>query len=187
MVKPHMVIYANPNFKLTSREVTQWASWANYITEQTGRPVDSIDMRQPFDVRIQNGDLALKLGMPDTTLTRRLGRLVSILPTVETYVDRLEYIDLGLDNSIPLKVSKKPIKRLDDKQQTAAADLSTGSTSGSATASGAMTATAMRGASATLSVPSGSNANISGSTAGIVSGSTTINQQTASSPNGQPL
>jgi hypothetical protein len=50
-----------------------------------------------------------------------------------------------------------------------------------------MTATAMRGASATLSVPSGSNANISGSTAGIVSGSTTINQQTASSPNGQPL
>ncbi|MBK9201807.1 MAG: FtsQ-type POTRA domain-containing protein [Candidatus Obscuribacter sp.] len=187
VVKPHMVIYANPNFKLTSREVTQWASWANYITEQTGRPVDSIDMRQPFDVRIQNGDLALKLGMPDTTLTRRLGRLVSILPTVETYVDRLEYIDLGLDNSIPLKVSKKPIKRLDDKQQTAAADLSTGSTSGSATASGAMTATAMRGASATLSVPSGSNANISGSTAGIVSGSTTINQQTASSPNGQPL
>ena len=106
---------------------------------------------------------------------------------METYVDRLEYIDLGLDNSIPLKVSKKPIKRLDDKQQTAAADLSTGSTSGSATASGAMTATAMRGASATLSVPSGSNANISGSTAGIVSGSTTINQQTASSPNGQPL
>lgn len=207
VVKPHMVIYANPNFKLTSREVTQWASWANYITEQTGRPVDSIDMRQPFDVRIQNGDLALKLGMPDTTLTRRLGRLVSILPTVETYVDRLEYIDLGLDNSIPLKVSKKPIKRLDDKQQTAAADVTTGSTIGGAasgaTASAAMTATAMRGASATLSVPSGSTANISGGapgivnggaagivdggTAGIVPGGTTINQQTASSPSGQPL
>lgn len=183
VVKPHMVIYANPNFKLTSREVTQWASWANYITEQTGRPVDSIDMRQPFDVRIQNGDLALKLGMPDTTLTRRLGRLVSILPIVETYVDRLEYIDLGLDNSIPLKVSKKPIKRLDDKQQTAAVDAPTGS----ATASGAMTATAMRGASATLSVPSGPTANISGGTAGIVTGGAAVNQQTASSPNGQPL
>ncbi|HMY54889.1 MAG TPA: hypothetical protein PK671_18145, partial [Candidatus Obscuribacter sp.] len=59
--------------------------------------------------------LHLKLGMPDATLTRRLGRLVSILPTVETMKDRVEYIDLGLDNSIPLKVSKKPLKQLNGR------------------------------------------------------------------------
>jgi len=112
VVKPKMVIYGPANLKLTAREVTQWASWANYISEQTGRPVSSIDLRQPFDVHVQNGDLHLKLGMPDATLTRRLGRLVSILPTVETMKDRVEYIDLGLDNSIPLKISKKPLKQL---------------------------------------------------------------------------
>lgn len=119
VVQPKMVIYGQPTLKLTSREVTQWASWANYIAEQTGRPVDSIDLRQPFDVRVADGDLNIKLGMPDTTLTRRLGRLVSILPTVESVKDRLEFIDLGLDNSIPLKVSKKPIVR--DKNAVAGA------------------------------------------------------------------
>jgi cell division septal protein FtsQ len=108
VVQPHLVIYAQPTMKLTSREVAQWASWANYITTQTGRPVDYIDMRQPFDVKVANGDLTLKLGMPDQTLTRRLGRLVSILPAVEPIKDKVDYIDLGLDNSIPLKISKGP-------------------------------------------------------------------------------
>lgn len=108
VVQPHLVIYAQPTMKLTSREVAQWASWANYITTQTGRQVDYIDMRQPFDVKVANGDLTLKLGMPDQTLTRRLGRLVSILPAVEPIKEKVDYIDLGLDNSIPLKISKVP-------------------------------------------------------------------------------
>lgn len=142
VVKPHMVIYANPNLRLTSREVTQWASWGAYITAQTGRPIDSIDMRQPFDVRIQNGDLALKLGMPDTTLTRRLGRLVSILPTVETFKDKLLYIDLGLDNSIPLKISKKPLVKPTEETRNTSSDNSA-----------AMTATAVQSATSTLSRP----------------------------------
>lgn len=131
VVKPKMVIYGQPTLKLTSREVSQWASWANYISEQTGRPVDSIDLRQPFDVRVQDGDLNMKLGMPDATLTRRLGRLVSILPTVESVKDRLEFIDLGLDNSIPLKVSKKPIVR--DKNAVAGAPGTTATTDGQLT------------------------------------------------------
>ncbi len=106
VVRPHLVIYGQPSLKLTSKEVVQWASWANYISSQTGRPVDYIDMRQPFDIKVANGDLTLKLGMPDATLTRRLGRLVSVLPAVEPLKDKVEFIDLGLDNSIPLKISK---------------------------------------------------------------------------------
>jgi cell division septal protein FtsQ len=116
VVRPHLVIYGQHNLKLTSREVAQWASWANYISSQTGRPVDYIDMRQPFDVKVANGDLTLKIGLPDTTLTRRLGRLVSILPTVEPIKDKVEFIDLGLDNSIPLKISKNP-KRPTEKTE----------------------------------------------------------------------
>ena len=45
-------------------------------------------------------------GIPDASLTRRLGRLVSVLPAVEPIKEKLEYIDLGLDNSVPLKVNK---------------------------------------------------------------------------------
>ena len=73
-------------------------------------------MRQPFDVKVANGDLTLKIGLPDATLTRRLGRLVSILPTVEPIKDKVEFIDLGLDNSIPLKISKNP-KRPTEKSE----------------------------------------------------------------------
>lgn len=120
VVKPRMVIYGSSNLKMTAHEVTQWASWANYIAEQTGRPVDFIDLREPFDVHVQNGDLHFKLGMPDTTLTRRLGRIVSILPTVEGMRDKIDYIDLGLDNSIPLKVLKTPKKNVEMAQQNSA-------------------------------------------------------------------
>lgn len=110
VVQPKLVIYGQPTLKLTSHEVTQWASWVNYIGAQTGRPVDSVDMRQPFDVRVCDGDLNFKLGMPDGTLTRRLGRLVSILPAVEPLKDKIDYIDMGLDNSIPVKISKNAPK-----------------------------------------------------------------------------
>jgi hypothetical protein len=108
VIKPDLVIYGQPTLKLTSHEVVQWATWVNYIAAQTGRPVSSIDMRQPFEVMVQDGDLKLKIGTPDTTLTRRLGRIASILPTVESMKDKvnIDYVDLALDNSIPLKIGK---------------------------------------------------------------------------------
>lgn len=108
VIRPEMVIYGQPSLTLTSHEVVQWATWVNYIASQTGRPVSSIDMRQPFDVIVDDGDLRLKIGTPDTTLTRRLGRIVSVLPTVETMKEKVkvDYVDLSLDNSIPLKIGK---------------------------------------------------------------------------------
>jgi cell division septal protein FtsQ len=110
VIRPELVIYGQPTLTLTSHEVVQWASWVNYIAGQTGRPVNSIDMRQPFDVMVQDGDIRLKIGTPDTTLTRRLGRIVSVLPTVEKMTEKvtIDYVDLSLDNSIPLKIDKAP-------------------------------------------------------------------------------
>ena len=49
----------------------------------------------------------LKLGTPDSTLTRRLGRFSSVMAAIEPLRSKLEYVDLGLDNNIPLKVAKK--------------------------------------------------------------------------------
>jgi cell division septal protein FtsQ len=106
VARPALIIYGQPGMKISQKQVVQWASWAAFISKQTGRAVNSIDMRQPFSVWVNNEDLILKLGIPDTSLTRRLGRLVSVLPVVESVKEKLEYVDLGLDNSIPLKISK---------------------------------------------------------------------------------
>lgn len=107
IVQPPLKIYGPPGLKLTSKTVSQWDSWCNFIAEQTGQPVEFVDLRKPFDVRVQDGDLNLKLGTPDGTLTRRLGRLSSVLTAIEPLKGKLEYVDLGLDNNIPLNVAKK--------------------------------------------------------------------------------
>ncbi len=105
--QPELKIYGMPNCQFNSGEVSQWASWVAYIKAQTKETVSFVDMRKPFDVTVQDGDLLLKLGTPDTTLTRRLGRLSSVMAAIEPLRSKLEYVDLGLDNNIPLKVARK--------------------------------------------------------------------------------
>jgi cell division septal protein FtsQ len=105
--QPELKIYGPQTLKMTNADVGQWASWATYIADQTKQTVESIDMRQPFDVRVQDGDLVLKLGTPDTTLTRRLGRLASVMEAIEPLRSKIDYVDLALDNNVPLKLAKK--------------------------------------------------------------------------------
>lgn len=107
LVKPQFKIYATSDLRLTRAQVAQWAAWVAYIEAQTGEKVTYLDMRQPQDVRIQDGDLYLKIGSADSTLTRRLARLASLMPALVPFRGRLEYVDLSLDNNIPLKVAKK--------------------------------------------------------------------------------
>ncbi|MBI2811285.1 MAG: FtsQ-type POTRA domain-containing protein [Candidatus Melainabacteria bacterium] len=107
ITQPELVFYGKPGLKLDHSNVAQWAKWVGYISEQTGEPVEYVDLRNSNDVRIKNGDLNLKLGIADTSLTRRLGRLTSVLAAVQPMKSRLEYIDLSLDNNITLKVAKK--------------------------------------------------------------------------------
>ena len=66
--QPKLIFYGRPGSKLDHSNVAQWAKWVAYISEQTGSPVDYVDLRNSNDVRIQNGDLHLKLGIADTTL-----------------------------------------------------------------------------------------------------------------------
>jgi len=109
IAQPDLVIYGPPGFKLNGKSVKQWASWIGFIKAQTGEPVQSVDMRHSYEISVQDGDLFLKLGTADGTLTRRLGRLSSIISTLQPLKSRLEYVDLGLDNNIPLKVAKKSL------------------------------------------------------------------------------
>lgn len=106
--QPSFRIYGTSELQLTMKQVSQWATWMSYIEAQTGQKVGFLDMRHPHDVRAQDGDLYLKVGTADSTLTRRLGRLASVMPSLGPFRDRLEYIDLSLDNNIPLKLAQKP-------------------------------------------------------------------------------
>ncbi|MDZ4837923.1 MAG: FtsQ-type POTRA domain-containing protein [Candidatus Melainabacteria bacterium] len=107
VTSPKLKLYVASNFKMTPVDVKQWATWVTFIENQTKEPVLYVDMRKPFDVSVRTEQLALKIGIPDAALTQRLSRLTSILPTLQTYKDTLEYVDLALDNNIPLKICKK--------------------------------------------------------------------------------
>ncbi|MBS2001429.1 MAG: FtsQ-type POTRA domain-containing protein [Candidatus Obscuribacterales bacterium] len=120
ITQPQLIFYGKPGMKMDHSNVAQWAKWVAYISEQTGQPVEYVDLRNSNDVQIQNGDLHLKLGIADTSLTRRLGRLTSVLAAIQPMKSRLEYIDLSLDNNIPLKVSKKEKEAKDIKERTSA-------------------------------------------------------------------
>jgi len=107
VIQPPLQIYGSPNLHLASSDVAQWASWLTLIEKQTKIPVTSVDLRDPLNVKAQDGELLLKLGSPDTTLTKRIARLASVQSAIKPLDRNIEYIDLGLDNNIPVKVAKK--------------------------------------------------------------------------------
>lgn len=111
IMQPPLKIYGAANLKMTPNDVKQWATWVTFIERQINQPVQYVDMRKPFDVSVGTEQLALKIGIPDAALTQRLSRLTSILPTLSQYKNTLEYVDLALDNNIPLKISKKPLEK----------------------------------------------------------------------------
>lgn len=106
IMRPPLRVYGPAALKMSAADVTQWASWSNYISQQTKMPVESINLTQPHDVQVENVALRLKLGTADSSLTRRLGRLSSVMAAVDPLKTNLEYIDLGLDNNIPMKLAK---------------------------------------------------------------------------------
>lgn len=104
IVQPELRVFGPRNISLNSESVTQWATWGSFIAAQTGEKVEFFDLRHANDVHAQSGDLYLRLGQANNTLTKRLGRLSSVIPELGPVRDKLEYIDLTIDNNIPLKI-----------------------------------------------------------------------------------
>ncbi|MBC7999709.1 MAG: FtsQ-type POTRA domain-containing protein [Leptolyngbya sp.] len=118
IMRPPLQIYGPTALKMKGSDVTQWASWSNYISQQTKMPVESIDFTNPHEIIVENVEVHLKLGTADSSLTRRLGRLTSVISAIDPMKTKLEYIDLGLDNNIPLKLSKyDPVKEAERKKE----------------------------------------------------------------------
>lgn len=117
--QPRFKIFGADDTEFSSKDVASWAEWVAFIEDQTGRSVDYVDLRMPHDIRVQNGELCWRVGTADSTLTRRLKRIASVMPVVERVRDDLEYVDLGLDNNVPLKIAKS----LDDPKSEIAQSL----------------------------------------------------------------
>ncbi len=108
--KPKLLFSANvqkgkANHLFSDQEVKQWATWIKYIESQTEEKVALVDLRRQFDVRVQTDKTTFRIGIPDTTLTQRLGRLSSIMASVEQFREQLEFVDLALDNNVPIKLT----------------------------------------------------------------------------------
>lgn len=108
--RPALTICGSKALSMESDDVKQWGTWIGYIEAQTSETVSNLDIRRPYDVRVKTTSTQLRLGVPDTTLTHRLGRLASIMPEVKKYGDQIEYVDLALDNNVPLKLSKEKVQ-----------------------------------------------------------------------------
>jgi len=118
IMRPPLQVYGPTALKMKGSDVIQWASWSNYISQQTKMPVESIDFTNPHEIIVENVEVHLKLGTADSSLTRRLGRLTSVISAIDPLKTKLEYIDLGLDNNIPLKLSKyDPVKEAERKKE----------------------------------------------------------------------
>ena len=111
--RPELLIVADLNSmkKFTNQDVKQWGKWIAYIEKQTDETVKTVDLREKFDAKVTTNKTMMKLGIPDTTLTHRLSRISSIWHLVDQYRNELEYVDLALDNNIPLKVSEEIKKK----------------------------------------------------------------------------
>jgi cell division septal protein FtsQ len=107
IIQPRLTIYASPETTFDSTQVKKWAAWINNIQAQTGKTVSYVDMRNNEDIRVLDGDLYLKIGSADSTLNYRISRLASITPTLEEFKDRVVYIDLSLENNIPIRIGDR--------------------------------------------------------------------------------
>lgn len=105
---PALRIYGNKSeLSFNETQVALWSNWVNFISAQTAKDVDFVDMRNPKSVELQSGDLHLRLGSPDSLLSKRLARLPSLLPVLATLKkENIDYVDLSFDSNVPLKISK---------------------------------------------------------------------------------
>lgn len=108
VVQPALRVCGDKGLKLNPNEIKQWDGWVRLIEEQTGQPVKLVDLQKPTAVQAFSGGYELHLGVVDSTLQRRIGRLSSVMTVIATLKEPLEYIDLSLDSNIPLKVGKNP-------------------------------------------------------------------------------
>lgn len=108
--QPALKVFTGLSTKFAAKDVNLWANWVSYISTQTGHEVAYIDLRNPADIHIQSGEFCLHIGAADSTLSKRLGRLPSIVPVIAGLKENIDYIDLSLDSNVPLKVSKLPRK-----------------------------------------------------------------------------
>lgn len=110
--EPALRIYIDDisHLHLSQSDIQQWTDRIAYISKQMQCPVTAIDMRERHNIKIETAKFNLVLGNTDSALTRRLNRLPSVLEVLANQHKDPVYINLALNNNIPVKLAKKTDK-----------------------------------------------------------------------------
>lgn len=106
IVKPQLRFCGSSAFAMSPADVARWDELVRLVGDQIGQPVSAVDMRQPAKIVIFCGDFELHVGQSDSSLSRRLRRLNSVLPAAVALKNNLKYVDLSLDSNVPLKIDR---------------------------------------------------------------------------------
>lgn len=89
----------------TKKKFTYIEKIINAVEQNSGEPVQYIDMRKPNDVYIKIPTASIRLGSLDSTIFERIQRIYTILPKINDLKGKVKYIDLSWDkvNYIKLK------------------------------------------------------------------------------------
>ncbi len=79
---------------------------AKTVKSVSKEPLEYIDLRNPKDVYIQIKDLSIRLGELDDTCFKRIVRLPSIMPQIQTLDKKIKYIDLRWKDASYIKLEE---------------------------------------------------------------------------------
>ena len=79
---------------------------AKTVKSVSKEPLEYIDLRNPKDVYIQIKNLSIRLGELDDTCFKRIVRLPSIMPQIQTLDKKIKYIDLRWKDASYIKLEE---------------------------------------------------------------------------------
>ena len=79
---------------------------AKTVKSVSKEPLEYIDLRNPKDVYIQIKNLSIRLGELDDTCFKRIVRLPSIMPQIQTLDKKIKYIDLRWKDASYMKLEE---------------------------------------------------------------------------------
>ena len=88
------------------QRIEQIEKVAKTVKNVSKEPLQYIDLRNPKDAYLKIGDLLIRLGELDDTCFKRIMRLPSIMPQVQTLDKKIKYIDLRWKDASYIKLDE---------------------------------------------------------------------------------
>ena len=108
-IKTHPIVFTGPKnlstvqLSLLEKSLTQLQIYQP-LFDQTNEQLISIDARDTNNVMAYFTHFKVRFGRINTQLPKRVARLPKVLPTIPPYLSKLDWIELGWNNQLTLKL-----------------------------------------------------------------------------------